>query len=97
LIIQVGDQKIDWKKFKPCKDRKKVVLIESNIQKVIGTTVEEVSVFEKDNVLRRVQVLDLKDEYKGSSKKTIIEIELSTFKPISTIDSDRFRYNKMHL
>jgi hypothetical protein len=88
LIIQVGDQKIDWKEFKSCKDTKKVVLIEGDVRKVIGTTTEEVNVFEKDNILRRVQVLDLKDEYQGSSKKTTIDIELSTFKPIITLDSD---------
>lgn len=99
LIIQVGDQKIDWKKFKSCKDRKKVVLIEGNVQKVIGTTIEEVSVFEEDNILRRIQILDLKDEYQGSCKKTTIDIELSTFKPILTIESDLIEctYNNLEI
>jgi hypothetical protein len=99
MIIQVGDQKIDWKKFKSCKDTKKVVLIEGNVQKVIGTTIEEVSVFEEDNILRRIQILDLKDEYQGSSKKTTVDIELSTFRPILSIDSDIIQctYNNLEI
>ncbi|WML49213.1 hypothetical protein RCG23_03765 [Neobacillus sp. PS3-34] len=82
-MIKTNDSSIDWKSFKPCKDVKKVMLVENGLSTEIGTTTEQVMVSE--DLLYRKQELHFNDPAKAD-RKVELSIKRSSFIPVSCTD-----------
>lgn len=84
-MINTNDSSIDWKSFKSCDDVKKVMLVENGISTQIGTTTEQVVVYEDEDLIHRKQELHFDDPEKAD-RKVELSIKLSSFIPVSCTD-----------
>jgi len=85
VIIAVGDPSIEWERFGPQADSKKIVLIEGGVERVVGITTEEIKVVEVNGqpALQRTQAAE--SGSLGNRVATTVVLR-STFEPISHHD-----------
>jgi hypothetical protein len=85
VIIAVGDPSIEWGRLGPQADSKKIVLIEGEVERVVGITTEEIKVVEVNGqpALQRTQAAE--SGSLGNRVATTVVLR-STFEPISHHD-----------
>jgi hypothetical protein len=85
VLITVGDPRIDWTRLAPQADSKTIVLIEDGIERVVGTTTEQIELLEVDDRLALQRTQAAWSDILGDRLSTTVVLR-STFGPISHHD-----------
>lgn len=85
MLITVGDPRIDWTRLVPQADSKTIALIEEGIERVVGTTTEQIELLEVDGQLALQRTQAARSDILGDRLSTTVVLR-STFSPLSHHD-----------